>query len=321
MAAAPDAVAPEIFELSRLRVEDLDPVLDDECIAWRSALSWDFSASADLVRRFVRIQALNGYALVLGERVIGYSYYVSEEHKGLIGDLYVLRDYDCAETEHLLLSTVLSSLISTPGVRRIEGQLMMMKGPFERGLPSARYGEVFPRQFMLADLAEVGSMHASAAVHSYRFEAWSAARQDDMAAVIAAAYQGHVDSRINDQYRSYQGARRFLSNVVQYPGCGQFYAPASTIAVDADGKVAGVVLCSMVAAETGHITQICVTPSAQGKGVGYELLRHAMLHLKNAGCEKTSLTVTASNTSAIRLYQAIGFRSLRRFAAYVWEGF
>src|SRR4051812_5012851 len=99
MAAAPDAVAPEILELSRLRVEDLDPVLDDECVAWRSALSWDFTASAELVRRFVRIQALNGYALVLGERVIGYSHYVSEEHKGLIGDLYVLREYDCAETE------------------------------------------------------------------------------------------------------------------------------------------------------------------------------------------------------------------------------
>jgi ribosomal protein S18 acetylase RimI-like enzyme len=321
MAAAPDACVPEIFELSRLRGEDLDPVLDDECVAWRSALSWDFTPSADLVRRFLRIQALSGYALVLGDRVIGYSYYVSEEHKGLIGDLYVVRDYDCVETEHLLLSTVLSGLMSTPGVTRIEAQLMMMKGPFERGLPSGRYGEVFPRQFMLADLTDAVRMHASPGASLWRFEPWSAARQDDMAAVIAAAYQGHVDSRINDQYRSYQGARRFLSNVVQYPGCGQFYAPASTVAIDNDGKVAGVVLCSLVAADTGHITQVCVTPSAQGNGVGYELIRHALLHLKNAGCEKTSLTVTASNSDAIRLYQAIGFRSVRRFAAYVWDGF
>jgi ribosomal protein S18 acetylase RimI-like enzyme len=321
MAAAPETCAPEILELSRLRIEDLDPVLEDECMAWRSALSWDFSPSADLVRRFVRIQALSGYALVLGDRVIGYSYFVSEEHKGLIGDLYVLRDYDCAETEHLLLSTVLSSLMSTPGVTRIEAQLMMMKGPFERGLPGARYGEVFPRQFMLADLNDVGKLPASQAFSSYRFEPWSAARQDDMAAVIASAYQGHVDSRINDQYRSFPGARRFLSNVVQYPGCGQFHAPASTIALDDDGKVVGVLLCSLVAADTGHITQVCVMPSAQGKGVGYELLRHGLMHLKNAGCEKTSLTVTASNPDAIRLYQTIGFRSLRRFAAYVWEGF
>lgn len=321
MAAAPDTCAPEILELSRLCTDELDPVLNDECTAWRSALSWDFSASADLVRRFVRIQALSGYALVLGNRVIGYSYYVSEDHKGLVGDLYVLRDYDCAETEHLLLSTVLSSLMSTPGVRRIEAQLMMMKGPFVHGLAGGRYGEVFPRQFMLADLSDIANMPPSPAAASWKFEPWSATRQDEMAAVIAAAYHGHVDSRINDQYRTFQGARRFLSNVVQYPGCGQFYAPASTVAIDADGKVAGIVLCSQVAADTGHITQVCVAPSAQGKGAGYELIRHALSRLKDAGCEKTSLTVTASNTDAIRLYQRIGFRALRRFAAYVWEGF
>jgi ribosomal protein S18 acetylase RimI-like enzyme len=91
--------------------------------------------------------------------------------------------------------------------------------------------------------------------------------------------------------------------------------------VDANGTVVGIVLCSLVAPETGHITQICVTPEVQGRHVGYELMRHALIHLRRAGCEKTSLTVTASNTDAIRLYQRIGFRSVRRFAAYVWDGF
>ena len=38
-------------------------------------------------------------------------------------------------------------------------------------------------------------------------------------------------------------------------------------------------------------------------------------------CERVSLTVTAGNTEAIELYQRIGFRATRRFAAYVWEGF
>jgi ribosomal protein S18 acetylase RimI-like enzyme len=321
MAAAPDIHVPEVVELSRLRVEELDRVLDDECIVWRSVLSWDFSASADLVRRFVRIQALSGYALMLNGRPIGYSYYVCEDRKGLIGDLYVMRDYDSTANEDMLLSSILQSLISTPSVERIEAQLMLMRGPFERLMPYAKFGEIFPRVFMLADLEDVGNLPASPSAGRYRLDRWDPGSQDEVAMTIASAYHNHIDSRINDQYRSFLGARRFLGNVVQYPGCGQFYGPASLVATAPDGKVAGAILCSMVSADTGHVTQVCVGPDHQGRGVGYELLRAALSILRVAGCSKTSLTVTASNTSAIQLYQRIGFRGMRRFAAYVWEGF
>jgi ribosomal protein S18 acetylase RimI-like enzyme len=34
-----------------------------------------------------------------------------------------------------------------------------------------------------------------------------------------------------------------------------------------------------------------------------------------------SLTVTAANQSAVALYERMGFRTLRRFQALVWEGF
>jgi ribosomal protein S18 acetylase RimI-like enzyme len=53
--------------------------------------------------------------------------------------------------------------------------------------------------------------------------------------------------------------------------------------------------------------------------VGYELLRRSMLSLAGRGCGHASLTVTASNESAIALYERAGFTKLRRFAAYVWE--
>jgi ribosomal protein S18 acetylase RimI-like enzyme len=321
MAAAPEIRAPDIVDLTRVRVEDLQAVLEDECISWRSVLSWDFTASADLVRRFVRIQSLSGYALVLDGRVIGYSYYVCEDRKGLIGDLYVMRDFESTANEDMLLSSVLQSLIAAPGVERIEAQLMMVRGPFERAIPYAKSAEVFPRLFMLADLEDTGNLEASPAASQYRIRQWDPGEQDGVAMTIASAYYGHVDSRINDQYRSFLGARRFLGNVVQYPGCGHFFSPASLVATDRDGKVAGVILCSTVAADTGHITQVCVNPEFQGKGVGYELLRNALNTLRDAGCTRTSLTVTASNTNAIQLYQRMGFRSRRRFAAYVWEGF
>ena len=135
------------------------------------------------------------------------------------------------------------------------------------------------------------------------------------------AYTGHVDSRINDQYRSAAGARRFLYNIVQYPGCGAFYRPASYAAFDAgSGRLCGISLASLVAPECGHITQICVSPSVRGTGIGHALLRASLTTLRDMGCRSASLTVTAANDDAVELYKRVGFNVARRFSAYVWEG-
>jgi ribosomal protein S18 acetylase RimI-like enzyme len=157
-------------------------------------------------------------------------------------------------------------------------------------------------------------------------EKWSDFYQEPTAQLIAAAYTGHVDGQINDQYRSVAGARRFLYNIVQYPGCGVFYRPGSYAAFSGSaqsgsGALCGVSLASMVAANCGHITQICVSPETRGTRVGYQLLRQSLLQLREAECHSASLTVTASNHDAVSLYDRVGFRTVRRFSACVWEGF
>src|SRR5882757_10068390 len=92
MAALPDRAQPHIVDLRTVHVDTIGPLLEDESRVWRDELDWDFSTSADLVRRFIHMQALNGFALLSPSRnVSGYSYYVCEEGKGLIGDLFVDR--------------------------------------------------------------------------------------------------------------------------------------------------------------------------------------------------------------------------------------
>ena len=66
---------------------------------------------------------------------------------------------------------------------------------------------------------------------------------------------------------------------------------------------------------------MCVTPQFKGKGCGYELLRRSLDALANAGCRAASLTVTATNTEAIALYERLGFRTVKEFSACIWEGF
>ncbi|HEY1204595.1 MAG: GNAT family N-acetyltransferase [Bryobacteraceae bacterium] len=321
MAAASEARVPALADLWQVRPLELAAMLAEEIVAWREQLDWDFSASAELVRRFVEVHALNGFALLVGDEAVGYAYYVCEEHKGLVGDLFVREEFRTPELEHRLLGAVVDQLMNTGGVRRIESQLMMARFAHRRVLPAAHHARTHERNFMMYDLSRVQEL-PERRTDRVVFDHWTERRQDDAAQVIAVSYRGHIDSEINDQYRSAEGARRFLFNIVQYPGCGAFFQPASWVALDrSSGRVQGISLTSMVARGVGHVTQICTSPAVRGQGVGYELLRRSLASLAEGGAAKASLTVTTGNEHAVGLYERVGFETLRRFPAFVWEGF
>jgi len=318
MAAWQESPEHLVVDLRKVSAADLTPLLEEETGVWQKALDWDFEPSAELVRRFVDMQALSGFALLEGGRVIGYCYYIREEKKGLIGDLYVRERNRSVEREHALIEATLEALWRTSGVHRVESQLLLLDSPLARKVPFASWFRSFPRRFLEASAMKALTL-AEHSPQGVSITPWTEARQDDSARLVAAAYRGHVDSDINDQYRSPSGARRFLNNIVQYPGCGTFFAPASYAASDAKGALCGMSLASLVSDTTGHITQICVTPAQRGKGVGYALLRRSMLALAAHGCHTVGLTVTSTNAGAIRLYEQMGFTDRREFAAYVWD--
>ncbi len=321
MAALSEHPLHKVVDLRFIRAVDLDLLLEEEVIAWQQRLNWDFRPSADLVRRFVDMQSLAGFALLQANRIAGYVYYVCEDRKGLVGDLYVIDAVRSIETENQLLSAALEALFATPLLYRVESQMMMISQPLSRPLPMPSQASVYARNFMEADLSGALPLPPSHPVAT-RVEPWQEEHQEEAARVIAAAYGGHIDSRINDQYRSPGGARRFLLNIVQYPGCGAFFQPASFVAVDrATRQLCGVCLASLVSEGVGHVTQICVTPEVRGTGTGYSLLRRSLLAFAAHGCSRVSLTVTGSNDTAISLYRRAGFKNVRNFAAYVWENF
>ncbi len=318
MAALFDQYPTPLLDLREVTAAYLEPLLQEETEEWRTELDWDYRPSADLVRRFVDMRALTGFTLPGRAEAAGYGYYVCEEGKGLIGGLYIGRSHRTPENENTLLTAILDAMWRTPGTRRVEAQLMMLSSPLDRSVPYPRWFRPFPRKFFEMSLDAIRSLPPRAP--KVTIAPWSESRQEDAARLIAASYTGHIDSHINDQYRSTSGARRFLTNIVQYPGCGTFFAPAACVAAPASGRgLYGVCLTSMVAADVGHITQICVAPAFRGTGLGYELLRRSLLALADHGCRTVSLTVTTSNASAIQLYERMGFVNRRDFAAYVWE--
>jgi ribosomal protein S18 acetylase RimI-like enzyme len=319
MAAQPGRYIESIVDLRELGPGHLEPLLEEETDAWRTDLDWDFRPSADLVRRFLSLRSLNGFALIANGAVEGYSYYVAEEGKGLIGDFYLRSHFRTYENEKWLLEAILDTMWRIPGLRRIEAQLMMMRHEPDSTSRYARWFQAFPRRFLELPLAAVRSFRTLDS-NGTAFAPWTENWRDEAAQVIAKTYKGHIDSQINDQYRSPTGAHRFLVNIVQYLGCGAFFAPASFVAWDRKERaMCGLSLGSLVAPEVGHITQICVAPSHQGQGIGYELLRRSLTAFATQGCQTVSLTVTSENTSALRLYERMGFQPMRDFSAYVWE--
>ena len=309
-----------LVDLRDLQPSHLDALLQEESREWLTELDWDFEPSANLVRRFIAMRSLMGFALP-GRGIsslAGYAYYVADEGKGLVGGLYLSRPYRTIEYENLLLTAVLDALWKTPALHRVEAQLMLLDSPLDRPVPYASRYRPHARMFMEVPLAHIVSLPPRDP--ELTVAPWSDNRRGDAARLISSAYSGHIDSQINDQYRSPGGARRFLTNIVEYPGCGVFFTPASFVAVLPNGQgLAGMSLASMVAPGIGHITQACVAPSHRGTGLGYELLRRSLVSLAAHGSHKVSLTVTTSNAEAASLYRKMGFVNRREFAAYVWE--
>ncbi len=320
MAASP--VRPQDLEVADLRLfrgSDLGGLLDEQSTRWDKEFHWDFSPSRDLIQRYIDMRNLYGYALMKHGRPIGYSFYIQEDHKALIGDLFISAEHRTEQAERFLFHSIVQSAVMCPGVRRIEGQLLALSFSPVDEIIYGRGLQVFERHFMFwKDAAQ--PLDPRLSLPHLQYLHWSDHHLEGAAHLIARAYNNHVDSGINDQYRNYSGARRFLYNTSQHPGCGLFFRRAALVAsYPGSGELCGVCLASLVKDNVGHITQLCVAPHLSGQGIGHELLRRSLGSFRNHGCEGVSLTVTGVNQGAISLYERIGFRTIRKFNAFVWE--
>lgn len=309
----------EILDLRQLRATDLEPLLEEEKQVWQDRLQWDYSATAALVLRFVEARALAGYAAVEGRRAIGYSFFVYEDHKGLIGDVFVSGSFRDGATETSLLLHGIETLQATPGIRRIEAQLLHVADESVRQCFLSHAFQHYPRQFLIRSLPEDLPLvpPCDAGIEIVR---WNARYFSEAARLIARAYQGHVDSAISEQYRSPAGATQFLENLVHYPGCGVFYPEGSFLAFqDAPPSLCGMILTSTVRDRVAHITQLCVEPESQRRGIASRLMDRALRTLGEKGFRAVTLTVTTSNSPALHFYRRLGFSNLSHFDAFAWE--
>lgn len=314
----------EILDLRHFSSSDLRSLLDDEIDIWGGLLAWDYRSSSEMILRYVDAKILPGYAAVERGSIVGYSFFVYEGSKGVIGDLSALSSRpDARAIETRLLEQVIDTLQQSPGVHRIEAQLLThftgeLAAPFlSRGFQ--RYRRLFLS--LLLKGRDAPPFPPLRPMQDVQIRRWSEQDYQPAASVISAAYRAHIDSEVNDQYRTNAGSMRFLNNIVRFPGCGVFDNESSFVAIHRPSRaLIGLILCSRVRDDVGHVTQVCLLPEHRGAGIGENLIAATYNALRNRNLSQLSLTVTEANRNAVDLYRRIGFQEKRVFDAFVWEG-
>lgn len=312
----------EILDLRHFASSDLQALLEQENEVWGELLDWDYRSSCEMILRYIDAKILPGYAAVERGSIIGYSFFVYEGAKGVIGDLFVSpQRTDSRSVEMQLLDNVIATLQQSPGVHRIEAQLLAhpageVSGPF-----TSNDFQVYRRLFLERGLPSFENVPSTnRPLHpEFQIRRWMDIDYQPSAGVITAAYKGHIDSEINDQYRTTAGSLRFLNNIVRFPGCGLFDGDSSFVAIDkATHALIGLILCSRVKEDVGHVTQVCLLPEYRGLGIGESLITTTCQSLKNRNFSRLTLTVTEMNRQAVALYNKLGFTTRRAFDAFVW---
>ena len=324
----------EILDLRHASAREMRPLLEAEAALWERTLRWDYRSSTELLLDYLQGRILPGFVTLDRGTVTGFAFCVYEGHKAVVGDAFApsafLRapgDEGRDPTLELLLRQLVSLLRASPGVERVEAQLLLYPAGSLAPLFREEGFRIFARLFLEAELPEQPAANGLPAPgreilkrQDLVLRRWSATDFQAAAELIHLAYAGHIDAQINDQYRTLHGSLRFLHNIVRFPGCGVFEATHSWVLEERrSGALVGMLLASRVHGEVAHITQLCLAPGFRGQGLGRALLRHAMAQLRRAGYAALTLTVSEENAGAVRLYEQTGFSVRRGFDAAVLD--
>jgi ribosomal protein S18 acetylase RimI-like enzyme len=312
----------EILDLRHFSARQLRPLLETESRMWQERLRWNYQSSTELLLQYLDSRILPGFVALDRGRICGFTFCVYEGQKAVVGDAFAIANEPAQmlQITQSLLHQLLQLLQHSPGIQRVESQLLLYDaGSIDEPFLAAGFA-MYPRLFMEYDLPPRNPTRASNLPPHIELASWSADHYQAAAELIHESYLGHIDARINDQYCSLHGSLRFLHNIVRFPGCGVFDPEASWVLRDKrNGALIGMLLCSRVANDVAHITQLCVATAYRGQRLGIALLDHCISHLTRSGFAAITLTVTEANHQAVKLYQDSGFFIRHRFDAMVLD--
>ena len=292
----------EILDLRHFTARQMRSLLEAEAQVWEKRLRWNYQSAIELLLQYVDSRILPGFVAIDRGRICGYAFCVYEGQKAVVGDAFAsANDPDqVIRITQTLLQHLLELLLHSPNIQRVESQLLL----YDAGAIEATFLEagfvMHPRLFMEYDLPDTNDpFHAPNGTilppdlpTHIELSPWSPDYYQQAAELIHEAYTGHIDATESWLLRDTRSNTNTL---------------------------AGMVLCSRVADDVAHITQLCIAPPYRGAGLGRFLLKHATNHLARSGFRAITLTVTEANHQAVQLYEDLGFFTRHRFDAMVLD--
>lgn len=308
-----------VVSLTAAELHRLRGVFEEEVDCWQEQLHWDYRPSTQLIRRYVSSQSLPGFVLRDGPgEAAGYAYYVSNPPVGFIGNLFVRQSNATLPAYQMLFDQAFLALRSWKDVRRIESQLFPFYTSLEPIFRAAGF-KVRKRYFLTRQLDRLAeSALPPPGSLPVRICPWRSAHFNATAAVIYDSYSDSPDHEICFDYQTLEGCGRFLRNIIDNPGCGEFRPQSSLVALDGLGRVCAILITSRISSSTGMIPQVSVRRDWQGRGIGSHLLRLYFTSARRQGLKRITLSVSEANQKAYKLYKRLGFNQERSFHAYVW---
>ena len=298
-------------------LRELKPLLEEECAQWQSELAWDFSDVRAAVAAGIERGSLPGRWLGEGLRAHAYCYYMVDSGRVIVGSVFASRERRGNGLEEALVDAVLADARAERGSARVECQtLFCTAGSADARFEAAGFASR-ARHYMRRELREplpAAGQRLPAGV------CLRPLRRDELQAAADIVYRSHVgsvDAALHLTYSTPATCRSFVDTLVLRAGCGRFDPEASRLAEGPRGPI-GVVIASRLAAANGHVCQVSVAPQAQARGIGATLMAASLQAFRDQGLASATLSVTVSNDRAHRLYERLGFRTLRTFGAHAW---
>lgn len=123
----------------------------------------------------------------------------------------------------------------------------------------------------------------------------------DLCALLRALFTQEIEFEADREKQT-----RGLTSVIKNPEIGEI------LVVRDSGRVIGMVnilytLSTALGGRVAILEDMVVSPDMRGSGVGTELLKHAVRHASENGCERITLLTDNDNLGAQRFYKRLGF--------------
>lgn len=147
----------------------------------------------------------------------------------------------------------------------------------------------------------------------YRLLAWDPGLLDAHSQVKFLSFRDEIDANVFPCFQEFAGCRRLMQEISRKPG---FIPEATWLAVHVGRESEKIEYCGTVQGirdrqGAGGIQNLGITPPHRNRGLGSCLMLHALSGFRRAGAKRAHLEVTAENSGAIRLYQRLGFVTVK----------